>query len=109
MAPVDSLKVEAIGGVTVVNFGNCTELDELNTQSVGDQLGRLVDQNNRDRLHLDFAGVEYLSSSMLGKLVAVHKRLQTGGGRLVVFNVRPLVYEVFAITRLTGFLDVRAG
>ena len=71
------------------------------------RLLRLVDELDRPHLTLDFGAVDFLSSVGLGTLLAVHKQLRSRGGRLAVVNVRPHVYEVFAVTRLTTVLEVR--
>jgi anti-anti-sigma factor len=61
------------------------------------------------RLHLDLSGVRIPSAGGLGGLVRLHTALRARGGRLVLLNVRPWAYEVFAVTRLTEVLDVRAA
>ena len=71
------------------------------------RLLRLVDELDRPHLTLDFGAVDFLSSVGLGTLLTVHKQLRSRGGRLAVVNVRPHVYEVFAVTRLTTVLEVR--
>jgi len=71
------------------------------------RLLRLVDELDRPHLTLDFGAVDFLSSVGLGTLLTVHKQLRSRGGRLAVVNVRPHVYEVFAVTRVTTVLDVR--
>ena len=38
--------------------------------------------------------------------MALNRKVKAAGGRLSVVNVRPLVFEVFAVTRLTALLDV---
>ena len=71
------------------------------------RLLRLVDELDRPHLTLDFGAVDFLSSVGLGTLLTIHKQLRSRGGRLAVVNVRPHVYEVFAVTRVTTVLDVR--
>jgi anti-anti-sigma factor len=51
--------------------------------------------------------VTYLNSSALGLLLQLHKRLRARGGRLVVSNLAPQMYEVFEVTRLHTLLDIR--
>jgi anti-sigma B factor antagonist len=58
-------------------------------------------------LQLDFATVRFLSSTGLGQLIALHHRVASQGGRLTLTRVNPLVYEVFAITRLVRQIDVQ--
>ena len=61
------------------------------------------------RLCLDLSGVRIPTAGGLGGLLRLHKSLRARGGRLVLLNVRPWAFEVFAVTRLTEVLDVRAA
>lgn len=54
---------------------------------------------NRFRIVLDLAGVEFVDSSGLGALIHMHKTVE-GRGRLVLCNVDPKVAQLFKITRL---------
>src|SRR5499433_1392128 len=101
------LEVEDIGDVTVVNFTDKKILDEQNIQIIGEQLFSLVDELRRRKLLLNFGNVEYLSSAALGKLITLNKKLQAVGGRLVLCNIDPQIYEVFEITRLDRYFDIQ--
>jgi len=101
------LEVEDIGDVTVVNFVDRKILDEQNIQTIGDQLFQLVDQEGRRKLLLNFGNVEYLSSAALGKLITLNKKLQAVGGRLILCNIDPQIYEVFEITKLDKFFNIQ--
>jgi anti-sigma B factor antagonist len=101
------LEVEQIGDVTVVHFVDRKILDEQNIQIIGDQLFSLVDNDGLRKLLLNFGNVEYLSSAALGKLITLHKKLQAVGGRLVLCNIDPQIYEVFEITRLDKFFNIQ--
>ena len=56
---------------------------------------------------LDLANVEYVTSTILGHLVALNKRLHGAGGRLTLENVRPAVREILNVTLLDQVLDLR--
>jgi anti-sigma B factor antagonist len=101
------LEVEDIGDVTVVNFVDRRILDEQNIQVIGEQLFSLVDEVGRRKILLNFGNVEFLSSAALGKLIALHKKLQAVGGRLILCNIDPEIYEVFEITRLDRFFNIQ--
>jgi anti-sigma B factor antagonist len=101
------LEVEDIGDVTVINFVDRKILDEQNIQIIGEQLFSLVDQDGRRKLLLNFGNVEYLSSAALGKLITLNKKLQTAGGRLILCNIDPQIYEVFEITKLDKFFNIQ--
>ncbi|MCM1106027.1 MAG: STAS domain-containing protein [Blautia sp.] len=60
--------------------------------------------DSAEKLILDFADLEYLSSAGLRVLLAAHKAfLKKGNGGLVICNVNETIHEVFEVT---GFLDV---
>ena len=101
------LEVEDIGDVTVVNFTDRKILDEQNIQVIGEQLFSLVDQEGMRKLLLNFSNVEYLSSAALGKLITLNKKLQAVGGRLILCNIDPQIYEVFEITKLDKFFNIQ--
>ena len=100
------LEVEPMGDVTVVNFVDRKILDEQNIQVIGEQLFSLVDEQGLKKILLNFSNVEYLSSAALGKLITLNKKLQTSGGRLILCNIAPQIYEVFEITKLDKFFKI---
>ena len=101
------LEVEDIGDVTVVNFTDKKILDEQNIAVIGEQLFSLVDELGRKKILLNFGNVEYLSSAALGKFVALHKKVSAAGGRLILCNIDPQIYEVFEITKLNKLLNIQ--
>ena len=52
-----------------------------------------------DRLILDFAGVDYISSVGLRVLMLAAKRAREQGGTIVVGALQPVVREIFEISR----------
>jgi anti-sigma B factor antagonist len=100
------LEVEDIGDVTVVNFIDKKILDEQNIQIIGEQLFNLVDELSRRKLLLNFGNVEYLSSSALGKFIALDKKIKLLGGRLILCNIAPQIQEVFEITKLDRVFNI---
>src|SRR2546422_8507154 len=100
------LEVEDIGDVTVVNFTDKKILDEQNIQLIGEQLFSLVDELGRRKLLLNFGNVEYLSSAALGKFITLNKKLASAGGKLILCNIAPQIYEVFEITKLNRLFKI---
>ena len=101
------LEVEDIGDVTVVNFVDKKILDEPAIQVIGEQLFSLVDESGRRKLLLNFHNVDFLSSAALGKLITLNKKLQALGGKLVLCEISPTIYEVFEITKLDKFFTIQ--
>jgi anti-sigma B factor antagonist len=72
------------------------ELARLSAESFGGKVG----------LILDFAGVEYISSVGLRVLMIVAKQMRGQGARIAIAALRPVVAEIFAISRFDSVLDV---
>ena len=94
------LEVEDIGDITVVNLLDKKILDDQNIQVIGEQLLSLVEELGRQKILLNFANVEFLSSAALGKLIVLNRKLNETGGKLVLCNIDRNIYEVFEITKL---------
>jgi anti-sigma B factor antagonist len=101
------LTVSDVGDVTVVRFVDRKILDELNIQELGQELFQLVEEENKTRLLLNFHQVEFLSSAALGKLITLDKKVKAHGGKMKLSNIRPEIYEVFAITKLNKLFDIK--
>jgi anti-sigma B factor antagonist len=107
MAGHRRIEVAQMGEVTVVRFVDKKILDEANIQELGTELFKLVEQEKRKNLLLNFSSVEFLSSAALGKLITLDKKVKANGGRLKLSNIRPEIYEVFAITNLNKLFDIK--
>ena len=101
------LQVSEVGEVTVVRFIDRKILDEANIQELGQELFQLVEDDNRKSLLLNFSSVEFLSSAALGKLITLDKKVKAHAGKLKLSNIRPEIYEVFAITKLNKLFDIK--
>ncbi len=100
------LEVEDIGDIAVVNFVDKKILDEQNIQMIGDDLFRLVDELGRRKVLLNFSNVEFMSSAALGKLIRLHQRLHSIGGKLVLCGISKSILEIFEITKLDKMLTI---
>lgn len=106
MAEYQRLSVNEVGDVTVVRFRDQKIIDNLNIQELGRELARLVEVDKREKLLLNFSTVEFLSSSALGKLITLDKKVKAAGGVLKLCRIQPEIYEVFAITKLNRLFDI---
>jgi anti-sigma B factor antagonist len=107
MAENQRIKVSETGDVTVAHFLDRKILDEANIQELGQELFSLVERDNRKKVVLNFSTVEFLSSAALGKLITLLKKCKTNGSTLKLSNIRPEIYEVFAITKLNKLFDIK--
>lgn len=107
MTDLKRIVISEVGDVTVVRFVDRKLIDTDNIQAMGDELLALVEQDGRRSLLLNFAGVEFLSSAALNKLVVLERKVRAAGGRWKICNLRSEIREVFAITRLDRLFDIR--
>lgn len=107
MATHRRIDVSKLGDVTIVRFLDKKILDEAGILELGAELFGLVELENRKSLLLNFAGVEFLSSAALGKLITLDRKVKANKGRMKMSNIRPEILEVFQITKLNRIFDIR--
>jgi anti-sigma B factor antagonist len=107
MAAPRRIKTTDSGQVTVVTFNDSKIIDEAEIQEFGQELYDLVERDGRKKIVLNFGHVEFLSSAALGKLIGFDKRVKQHDARLILTNIRPEIYEVFAITKLTKLFTIK--
>ena len=100
------ITVEDIGDIAVVRFTDKKILDQSNIELIGEDLFALVDDQGRRKLLLNFSGVEFMSSAILGKLIRLHQRMLPVDGRLVLCSITPKLFEVFKITVLDKMFGI---
>ena len=104
---VDALKSEVKDGARVVSFSTEKLLSEGIIQQVGDELMATADDAAPgEKVVLNFDGVSFMSSAMLGRLVMFHKKCKQGQVQLKVCSIAPDIFEVFKITKLNKLFDV---
>lgn len=92
---------------TIFRF-NVLQLKDQATLNLKDQLAELADTCAGELL-LDFAQVEWISSTALSMLIGLHRRLSRSEGHLALRNVSEALMELFRLTRLDSLLDIRAA
>lgn len=103
-----SLLVNRQGDVIVASFLHSKLLDETNIHAIGAELLALVEQNKAIKLVIDFSSVTYLSSAVLGKLMAINKGVMATKGVFVLCGISSNILEVFKITKLDKIFSIEA-
>jgi len=97
------LETKTIDHVTVVEMeGNL----DTNTSVDAQQLINTLIDDGAVKLLVDFAEVDFVSSSGLRVLLATAKRLGGSGGSLRICGLNEAVDEVFEISGFSTILDV---
>lgn len=66
-------------------------------------------EQGQQKIILDFAKLEYISSAGLRSILAIAKKLKSGGGTLALCSLTGLVKEVFDLSGFDNFLPVYLG
>jgi anti-anti-sigma factor len=102
-----SLQVTKNDDVFVIRFQDRKLAGDLPEQ-LGDELRRVAAQEDCTKILLEFSGVEFLASDMLGKVMALNKQLKQKNGRLALCEVCPYIRQVLTVSRLDTLLTIKA-
>jgi anti-sigma B factor antagonist len=85
-------------------------LDHDSCDDFDAELQPLVEEARDGRaLVLDLSALEYVSSAGLRLLMLAGKQARTQGGRIMIAAMRPLVAEIFQISRFTMLFEIHPG
>ena len=103
--PVD-LQIEQVGNVTVISIRNPRVAVEMSDR-FEEEVVCAVDTLAAPRVLIDFDGVEFISSAILGKLIKLNGRVVTDRqGRLVLCCLAERIADVFKITGLEQLFTI---
>jgi anti-sigma B factor antagonist len=108
--PVQELPfiLQPIGPVMVVEFRLASLMDPIVLEAAAKRLYKMVDEEDRRKVILDFERVQYLSSQAIGILLTMKKKLDTlGNSKLVLCGVQPKLAELLKITRLDKIMNIK--
>ncbi len=104
--PRARLHIENVDGVTVVSFSDTKIVTEDQIQEVGDELYALVEDANKKKILLNFGNVQYCSSTVLGKLVTLKRRVDAVKGKLKLCCIHPDLLVPFKLTGLDRVFEI---
>jgi anti-sigma B factor antagonist len=93
------LAVRKEDGVGIVTFAKSHILDQSNVQQLGEELEALVDRQKLRKLVINFKGVTYMSSVVMGKLTALLRKVEEVNGEIRLCGIEDDVYEIFDLLR----------
>lgn len=92
------------GDTVMVSFKEEMIYDESSVGTIGDELCSLVESNRTAKeFIIDFSRTNYLSSSMLGKIISINKKIKSNNAVLSLKSVSDNIKEIFHITKIAGF------
>ena len=107
MASYQRIDVSESSNISVVRFKDQKIIDPETIQELGQELFDLVEKENRKKLVVNFSNVEFLSSAALGKLITFEKLAKRHDAKLILTNIAPEIFQVFAITNLDKLFQIK--
>lgn len=98
--------IQEVNGVYKISFKNNKILNETNIERIHSDIIALIDDKDGVKVIIDFTNVKYLSSSVLSKLVAVHKKAVALNGKLCLCQIDPVIRKIFDITKLSKLFNI---
>jgi anti-sigma B factor antagonist len=81
------------------------KLDLANSGDLKETVKSLLKQD-KNRMHFNMMGVDFINSSGLGALVSMMKEVRVNKGRLTLSDLAPYVSEIFEITQLSNVFEI---
>jgi anti-sigma B factor antagonist len=103
-----NLSIKYIDGIAVAVPTDAKILDEEQIQSLEKTFMPLIEQAHGIRLLIDFSNVQFLTSSVLGLLIRINRKVFQAEGRLGLCCIDRKILEIFKITRLDKVFEIYA-
>jgi anti-anti-sigma factor len=103
--PCEFLMVQAYDKIVLAKVMKERLLDPPSIASLAEGLMELTQRHPRMNLVIDLADVGYLSSAMLGKLVALYKAVKADKGRIAITGVKKSLMPLFTVTQLDKMMQ----
>ena len=101
-----NLQIEYHGEIIVATLTDEKILDDAQLQALEGSFMPLIEQTDNIQLIVDFSNVKFLTSSVLGLLIRISKKVYEKEGKLRLCSIDPKIMEVFRITRLDKIFDI---
>ena len=95
--------LEVDNEIAVASFHKNQLTEEDNLEQLGNELFSLVDQYQFRKIVLNLAPVQYVTSSVLGKLITLHRKLGRNEGQLILCGIHDDLKNVLTTSKLMTY------
>ena len=95
------------GEVLVVYLGHNRIVDQAMIDEIARTLDRLMNKCEHGKMLINFEGVKFMGSAMLGKLISLNKRCKDAAIHLKLCSIDPQIMQVFKMTKLDKVFDIQ--
>jgi len=105
----DIFRRNQIGDYTVIEFITPSLMDPIVLENTAQALYKIIDEEDKRQIIMDFEKVQYLSSQAIGIVLAMHKKLNSlKNSKLILCSVGPKLMELIKLPRLDRLLTIKA-
>jgi anti-sigma B factor antagonist len=94
------VEITSVKNAAIVAFKNPSISNVEEIASVSKQIKGFIEEKRPKEVVVDFDGVKFFSSAVLGLLLDIREKLKTYDGEVVISAINPQLYRVFKITHL---------
>ena len=105
MADRELLEITRNGDVAIVGFNMATISSVSGISEISEKIRDHITEHKPKKLLIDFDGVKFFSSQMLGVLVDVWRRLKEYDGMVRISGIDAQLSRVFRITNLDKIFE----
>lgn len=98
-------ELDTDGDIVIATFRQEQITEEDNLEQFGLELFALVDQFHFRKVVARLTPVRFVTSSVLGKLITLHRKLGRNDGQLVLCDIHDDLREVLSTSRLLTYFN----
>lgn len=106
------LDVKTKNNQLIVSFLDCDRIDTTNLKIIKEQLLPVVSEINNSSIKeeqvLDFENINFIDSSGLSMIINLYKNLSEHDKTLKIINVNELITDIFDVTKLNTFVNIKS-
>jgi anti-anti-sigma factor len=100
---------ESAGDSVRVVFPQRRITEDDNVEQLGEELFALVEQFKMKDIVVDFTAVNFITSSVLGKLITLHRKASRYAGQLTLTGVQGELEQILRTSHLLDYFRVELG
>lgn len=106
MSQFECIELDNVDEVSVVKFTDEKVMDPARIEQMGNELLRISDSQDSEKVLINFSNVKFFSSAAINKLIVMEKRMRAKGGQVMLSNLRPEVRDLFDLTNLNDLFQI---
>ncbi|MDX9703492.1 MAG: STAS domain-containing protein [Candidatus Auribacterota bacterium] len=99
-------EMHTVQNIITVSISNSKILTDDIISQIYAKILSVVEETKGVNLIVNFSQVNYLSSSVLSKLISIHKKVKAQDGTMCLCNINPVILKIFELTRLDTYLNI---